>query len=203
MGALESVITGFKDEFHVLFSKWAYSREIFMAIVMLISFMVSTLNVTRGGGYMLQWFDTYSAGISLLFSALLEAIGISWVYGVDRFSNDVQEMLGQKPGAFWRICWKFITPMFLIAIIVFAVLFPQPLKYNDYVYPNWSELLGWIYALSAVMAIPVVAIIVFCQQKGDTFKERWTKCITPVNEHQFLSDKDFVKQLEAKQWFHI
>ncbi|GIY18163.1 transporter [Caerostris extrusa] len=34
-----------------------------------------------GGGYMMYWFDTYSAGISLLCAALFEAIGVAWIYG--------------------------------------------------------------------------------------------------------------------------
>lgn len=35
----------------------------------------------QGGGYMMYWFDTYSAGISLLCAALFEAIGVAWIYG--------------------------------------------------------------------------------------------------------------------------
>ncbi|GAB6021394.1 Solute carrier 6 [Chamberlinius hualienensis] len=81
MGGLESVITGFKDEFHKLFSKCRFSREIFTAGIMIISFLISISNLTRGGGYMLHWFDTYAAGVSLLCSALFETIGIAWFYG--------------------------------------------------------------------------------------------------------------------------
>ena len=34
--------------------------------------------------------------------------------GVDRFSNDIQQMMGFKPGLYWRLCWKFISPAFLL-----------------------------------------------------------------------------------------
>lgn len=34
--------------------------------------------------------------------------------GVDRFSEDIQRMLGFKPGIYWRLCWKFVSPAFLL-----------------------------------------------------------------------------------------
>jgi hypothetical protein len=33
------------------------------------------------------------------------------------------------------------------------------LEYNDYVYPIWATILGWMFTLSSVTAIPVVALI--------------------------------------------
>lgn len=68
---------------------------------------------------MFHLFDTYSAGISLLCSALFEAIAVSWFYGLDRFTQDVEAMIGRKPGLYWRICWKFISPTFIIVNKIF------------------------------------------------------------------------------------
>ena len=34
--------------------------------------------------------------------------------GLKRFSDDVEEMLGFRPGLYWRICWKFVSPTFII-----------------------------------------------------------------------------------------
>lgn len=38
--------------------------------------------------------------------------------GVDRFSNDIQQMMGFKPGLYWRLCWKFVSPAFLLVCSV-------------------------------------------------------------------------------------
>lgn len=34
--------------------------------------------------------------------------------GVDRFANDIRDMLGFRPGPLWIICWKFVAPVFII-----------------------------------------------------------------------------------------
>lgn len=36
------------------------------------------------------------------------------VSGVDRFSEDIERMMGFKPGLYWRLCWKFVSPIFLL-----------------------------------------------------------------------------------------
>ena len=87
----------------------------------------------QSGIYTFQWFDTFAAGVSLLFVAFFEAIAVAWFYGIDRLSDDINEMLGSRPGLFWRLCWKFFSPLFLLtAIVAAAVTFPT-LKYDAYV----------------------------------------------------------------------
>jgi len=40
--------------------------------------------------------------------------------GVDRFADDIASMIGFRPGIYWRICWKFIAPCFLLVKTVVA-----------------------------------------------------------------------------------
>jgi hypothetical protein len=47
MGGLECVITGITDEFKVWFKRWKHGREIFMFVIVFISFLISIINVTR------------------------------------------------------------------------------------------------------------------------------------------------------------
>ncbi|CAG5055151.1 unnamed protein product [Parnassius apollo] len=157
MGGLECVITGLLDEARACGAKWL-RREHFTLLVVSISFCVACINVTPGGIYMFHLLDTYAAGISLLCSALFEALAVSWFYGLKRFSDDVEEMLGFRPGIYWRICWKFISPIFIIGVVVFGLLYQQPLQYQHYTYPPWAVVLGWGLACSSILMIPIVAI---------------------------------------------
>ncbi|XP_049816938.1 sodium-dependent noradrenaline transporter-like [Aethina tumida] len=202
MGGLECVITGLMDEFLSFFKEKKFAREIFTLGIIIASFSVALVNVTPGGIYMFHLFDTYSAGISLLCSALFEAIAVSWFYGLDRFTQDVEAMLGWKPGIYWRVCWKFISPMFIICVVMFGLLYHQPLQYNDYSYPDWAEWVGWSLALSSIMMIPFVAIFQIMKTKG-TLKERFAISISPVEEHDEIRANKLTSRFKAKHWLFV
>uniref|UniRef100_A0A6Q2YWX0 Transporter n=1 Tax=Esox lucius TaxID=8010 RepID=A0A6Q2YWX0_ESOLU len=84
MGGMESVITGLIDEFKFLHKH----RELFTLFIVVSTFLISL--------FCGSW------------DLLIEAIGIAWFYGVDRFSDDIEEMIGQRPGLYWRLCWKYV-----------------------------------------------------------------------------------------------
>ncbi|KAG8180089.1 hypothetical protein JTE90_027869 [Oedothorax gibbosus] len=202
MGGLESVITGLMDEFRPFFGRCKFSREIFTFFVLLTSFSMTLINVTRGGAYTMHWFDSYAASISLLFSALLEAIGVAWFYGIDRFSDNVREMIGHKPGLFWRLCWKFISPLFLIIVIVSAIVNNPPLRYQDYLYPTWAVALGWGFALSSVAMVPAVACYKLYKAKG-TCAQRIAYTITPYEERKSAKEGGTVTRFKLNHWTHV
>lgn len=61
---------------------------------------------------MFQLFDYFSAsGIILLSICGLEAFVLSHVYGADRLSDNMEMMLGFKLYKFFKISWKYITPV--------------------------------------------------------------------------------------------
>ncbi|XP_035213043.1 sodium-dependent dopamine transporter-like isoform X1 [Stegodyphus dumicola] len=202
MGGLESVITGLMDEFRDFFERWKYSREVFTSFVLFTSFSMALINVTRGGGYTMHWFDNYSASISLLFSALFEAIGVAWLYGIGPFSENIREMIGHKPGIFWRLCWKFISPAFLIAVIGSAIFNNSPLKYQDYLYPTWAVALGWGFALSSVAMVPAVACYKLCKARGSCV-ERIAYTITPYPERKTYKETGTVTRFKLEHWANV
>lgn len=110
MGGLEAVITGLEDEFR--FAK-RLSRGQLTGLVIVSSFIPALISCTQGGAYTLFWFDIYSAGVSLLFSALFETIGVVYCYGLKKFIPNIESMLGRRPHMFYIVCWKYISPIFL------------------------------------------------------------------------------------------
>ena len=49
----------------------------------------------------------------MTFFLLLSSIFVFGTAGANRFSEQIRDMLGFRPGIFWRTCWMYITPVFL------------------------------------------------------------------------------------------
>ncbi|KAG8230248.1 hypothetical protein J437_LFUL009786 [Ladona fulva] len=178
-GGSEAIITALSDEFPTI----GKNREIFVAGLFTLYFVVGLASCTQGGFYFFHLLDRYAAGYSMLFAVLFESIAVSWIYGIDRFCDDIKMMLGFSPGIYWRVCWRFVAPLFLMFIIVYGLIGYEPLTYGDYVYPVWANVLGWLIAGSSVMMIPGVAIYKIIVTPG-TLSQRIKILTTPWRDQQ-------------------
>jgi len=112
--------------------------------------------LTQGGIYIFQLYNTYAAsGISLLWLAMFESIAIGWVYGVDRFYDDIESMLGFRPHVYFKICYKYLIPGLTFGIFVFFCVNNKPLVVDDYVYPWWANGIGWSMSLVSMVCVPI------------------------------------------------
>lgn len=44
-------------------------------------------------------------------------------------------MTGRKTTIYWRVCWAFISPVFLILIFFYSMVMLEPLQYSGWDYP--------------------------------------------------------------------
>ncbi|CAD5215312.1 unnamed protein product [Bursaphelenchus okinawaensis] len=175
-GGSEAIITGLSDEYPIL----KKHREVFVALLFSFYMVIATLLCTEGGILIMEWLIVYGTTWGLLIAVFTEAMVISFIYGIDQFCADIQEMMGFQPGWYWRICWKFVAPIFLLVMILNSFINYQRHQYQDYLYPDWANALGIVFALTSAAAIPILAILVFIKQKGATLGEKLTNCLTPV-----------------------
>ncbi|XP_062601592.1 sodium-dependent dopamine transporter-like [Saccostrea cucullata] len=176
-GGSEAIITAISDEFPVL----RKHREIFVGALFSLYMIVGLAFCTQGGAYVVSLMDKYAAGYSILFAVFFESLVLSWAYGVERFSNDIRTMLGHPAGIYWKICWKFIAPLFILWIMIFGLVQYTPHSYDNYIYPWEANFIGWCIALSSVLCIPLFAIIGFIRASGSP-SERLKFLLTPTNE---------------------
>ncbi|XP_067145487.1 sodium-dependent dopamine transporter [Centruroides vittatus] len=173
-GGSEAIITALSDEY----PKLKKNRELFVACLFTLYYIIGLASCAQGGAYVVQLLDRYAAGYSILFAVFFEAIAVSWIYGIKRFSQDIYEMLGFEVGRWWKFCWMFVAPFFILFIIVYGLSSYEPLTYEDYVYPTWANVLGMAIAASSVLCIPVMAVWQIFHTPG-TLKQRITFLITP------------------------
>lgn len=109
---MESFITGVVDN-------WSETlrphRAKFTAIVCLVLFLLGIPMVTNGGMYIFQLMDYYSAsGMSLLWLCFFQTVALSWLFGVEKLCDCIEQMMGFRPNIFWRFCWKYSAPVSIL-----------------------------------------------------------------------------------------
>jgi len=175
---LEAVLSGLIDEFPTILrpiKSWVTLG------ICVLQFLLALPMVSQGGIYLLTMVDWYSAGVSLMIVAVTECLVLSWLYGCDRFYDNIKMMLGSYPSIWWKICWKVITPVVLLGILLFTMVNHTPVTYGKYEYPDWADSLGWLMAMASVVNIPIFAIIALVQAKG-SFMERLRAVTQPTAE---------------------
>ncbi|XP_032134727.1 sodium-dependent dopamine transporter [Sapajus apella] len=197
MGGMESVITGLIDEFQLLHRH----RELFTLFIVLATFLLSLFCVTNGGIYVFTLLDHFAAGTSILFGVLIEAIGVAWFYGVGQFSDDIQQMTGQRPSLYWRLCWKLVSPCFLLFVVVVSIVTFRPPHYGAYIFPDWANALGWVIATSSMAMVPIYAAYKFCSLPG-SFREKLAYAIAPEKDRELL-DRGEVRQFTLRHWLKV
>uniref|UniRef100_A0A671SWR5 Transporter n=1 Tax=Sinocyclocheilus anshuiensis TaxID=1608454 RepID=A0A671SWR5_9TELE len=164
---VESLVTAMVDMYPTFFRQ-KNRRELLILAVAIVSFLVGLIMLTEGGMYVFQLFDYYAAsGMCLLFVAVFETVCIAWIYGANRFYDNIEDMIGYRPGPYIKYCWLFFTPATCFGTFAFSLIKYTPLKYNnEYVYPWWGYALGWLLALSSMICIPLWVVSKLSTAKG-------------------------------------
>ncbi|XP_072357624.1 sodium- and chloride-dependent neutral and basic amino acid transporter B(0+)-like [Scyliorhinus torazame] len=177
-GGFETIMTALLDQF----PKFLRSRRLYLTTGLSFAFyFLGLLFVTEAGIYWLNLVDYFCTGWILIITALLEVIGLNWIYGVNRFIKDIEMMIGKRTWLFWlwwRACWTFIAPCLLAAVLMWSfATFTSP-TYGPVEYPVWATVLGWCMTIFCIMWIPIVAIVRVVQAEGATLCQKISAACT-------------------------
>ncbi|KAI3369415.1 hypothetical protein L3Q82_007635 [Scortum barcoo] len=179
---LESIITSLTDIYPSQIRK-GYRREFLLLLICALCYMIGLVLVSQAGAYILQIFDHYvCSGPTLLLMAIFQSVIIGWIYGAERFSDNIEDMIGYKPMSLIKYCWMYGTPLVCSGTLVFLLLKYTPMKFNNsYVYPWWAYLIGWFLAMSSLIMIPVTIVCKLARGKG-TLCQRLKKGSKPAGD---------------------
>ncbi|XP_053130153.1 sodium- and chloride-dependent neutral and basic amino acid transporter B(0+) [Hemicordylus capensis] len=176
---IETVTTTIQDSYPQVMKKM---RVVITLGLCVLLFFLGLICVTQAGIYWVNLVDHFCAGWGILFAAVLEIVGISWIYGGNRFIQDVEMMLGKKSFCFWlwwRVCWFVITPCLLIAILIWSLVTFEAPTFGKIVYPTWGSAVGWCMISFCLIWIPIVAIYKICKAQGNLW-QRIVFCCKPA-----------------------
>ncbi len=116
--------------FHMHFHLLYVTDNYFLGIACVICCSIGLIFTTGSGEYWLSFFDRYGA-FGLTIIAFSEIMAVVYVYGHERFSQDVFKMTGVKPGFYWQVTWRFAAPLVLSSVVL-ATLVSQFLTHPNY-----------------------------------------------------------------------
>ncbi|EEB11231.1 tryptophan transporter, putative [Pediculus humanus corporis] len=180
-GGLEAMITALCDEYPKLLGR---HREIFVGVLLCLIYICALPTTTYGGAALVDLLNDYGPSISILFVVFVEAAGVFWFYGVNRFSDDIEKMLGFRPGLFWRICWTYISPLFLLCVCIFSLTSTG--DEGDLKYSRWSIKIGWVLTASSLACIPLYIVYIIAITPGNLI-QRLSKIIKPEESSNHLA----------------
>ncbi|KAI4884828.1 hypothetical protein NFI96_021004 [Prochilodus magdalenae] len=148
-------------------------------LICIVLFFLGLPCVTGAGIYWVNLIDNFCAGWILLVGGLLEVIGLSCIYGGNRFIKDIEMMIGTKRSLFWiwwRACWFFITPAVLLVILCWSVYTFTAPTYGPVEYPQWGITLGWCMTAFCLVWIPIVAVWKLVKASGNPWQRLKAVC---------------------------
>ncbi|XP_022077351.1 sodium-dependent neutral amino acid transporter B(0)AT1-like [Acanthochromis polyacanthus] len=192
-GNLQGVLTPLMD-LHLI-PTWM-PKEIFTGLICLVAFTISLIFTLGSGNYWLEIFNNYVGSMPLLIIAFFEIITVVYIYGINRFNDDIEWMSGRRPNIYWQATWRFISPLLLLVVSVAYVVMqaeksPTYSTWNpDYMYFPLAEVLpypGWVVAICGLLsAIPVISIPLVALYRFVGFLKNYIK--TRHNQNPYANE---------------
>ncbi|CAH1101642.1 unnamed protein product [Psylliodes chrysocephalus] len=147
------------------------SKQYVTAILCLVCFCVGMIFTTGAGEYWLSLFDSFAGTVGLVVVACMEMIAVIYVYGHEKFTKDIYEMTGFKPGLYWQLTWRYFAPVIMVVILFSSIvqMFIESPKYQAWSreegdvkptpYPPWVMSIAISMILAGVLPIPVVFLL--------------------------------------------
>ncbi|XP_018590540.2 sodium-dependent neutral amino acid transporter B(0)AT2-like [Scleropages formosus] len=160
-GTMQGILTPLMDNFKSLMRH----KTILTVGSCTVGFLIGLMFTQRCGNYFVTMFDDYSATLPLIIVVIFETLSVAWIYGADRFLDDIENMLQWRPPAVYRIIWKYISLLAMVGLLgasLLQMLFKRPtyVAWNReeatevrLEYPGWA--LGVLTILIVIASLPI------------------------------------------------
>jgi len=115
-----------------LTDKFSLTRKKTVTILCVLGFLGCLVFTTRSGLLILDITDHYVTNFGLVIAGILECILVGWVLKASVARHHVNEAGGRRLGVVWDICVKYVTPLFLLVIVVRSIVSEVSEAYGGY-----------------------------------------------------------------------
>ncbi|XP_043682333.1 sodium-dependent neutral amino acid transporter B(0)AT3 isoform X1 [Vespula pensylvanica] len=146
-------------------------KQYITGVVCIVCFFVGLIFCTGAGEYWLKMFDSFAGTIGLVMVALMEMISVIFVYGHEKFTKDIEEMTGYRPGIYWQVTWRFLAPIIMVGILISSIasMFIKKPEYSAWnatlgiavstAYPGWVLAIAACIIVAGIAPIPIVFLL--------------------------------------------
>lgn len=152
----ESLVTTISDVFPDALRKY---HEVLVLVTVAVCFLLGLPLVTREGFTMIAIFGV--SAISLMFIMCFETIAIGWIYGADRFYDNIEDMIGYRPFPVIKYCWLFVAPLCGVAFIIYSLATP----WVDAGF--WTPRIQAFLLLLPMLCIPLFVVVAISKNEDD------------------------------------
>ncbi|KAM3863844.1 sodium-dependent neutral amino acid transporter B(0)AT2 [Diretmus argenteus] len=193
-GTMQGILTPLMDNFSLL----GRHRTLLTVASCALGFVIGLLFTQRSGNYFVTMFDDYSATLPLIIVVVFETLSVAWVYGADRFLDDIEVMLKWRPPVVYKYLWKYVCLLSMVGLLVASMLrmvFKRPTytAWNQSTgsemsleYPTWALAMIALLILLATLPVPIGYIHSVLQNYGvpgpeegggqEMHRNMYTKC---------------------------
>ncbi|XP_057325317.1 sodium- and chloride-dependent transporter XTRP3 isoform X1 [Microplitis mediator] len=183
-------------------------KQYITGIVCTTCFFLGLIFCTGAGEYWLEFFDSFASTIGVVFVAFMEIIAVAYVYGHEKFSQDIEDMTGYKPGLYWQITWRFLAPVLMAMVLISSIVSmilkrPQYSAWNASLgktiltdYPNWVLMIGICIILIGIA--PILIVFLLRKYKGIKIEgKNICRTDTTISAKEIMADVDLHDELES------
>ncbi|XP_056871256.1 sodium-dependent neutral amino acid transporter B(0)AT2 isoform X1 [Takifugu flavidus] len=195
-GTMQGILTPLMDNFKLL----ARYRTVLTVSSCLLGFILGLLFTQRSGNYFVAMFDDYSATLPLVIVVVFETTSVAWVYGTDRFLDDIEVMLKWRPPVVYKYLWKYVCLLAMVGLLAASLLRmvfkgPTYTAWNQTAasemtleYPGWALAMIIMLIILASSPVPIGYLHAKLRQRGsldshgeqgggqEMHRELYTKC---------------------------
>ncbi|XP_028989906.1 sodium-dependent neutral amino acid transporter B(0)AT2-like [Betta splendens] len=192
-GTMEGILAPLTDCFKPL----ARNKTKFTIFSCFVGFLIGLLFTQRCGNYFVTMFDDYSATLPLIIVVVFETFSVSWLYGADRFLDDIEAMLGWRPSVVYKYLWKYICLLAMLGLLGATTIrmFISTPTYNAWnqeqasevklPYPAWALAVLGLLIIFAMMPVPLGLIHAVLQSRT-----KQTSRNTEAGQYRIVSTDD-------------